>query len=113
MDNKSIFDFDMTFDFCAKQLLLLSIYCFQPKEVANINGEKVGNASEEEESEDMESEEEERRHQTEDPVTSVKETTEPTDQVRLLGHLFSLYCLDFACANPYFLQSVQLQDLFM
>ncbi|XP_008287273.1 histone-lysine N-methyltransferase EHMT1 isoform X2 [Stegastes partitus] len=54
----------------------------QPKEVANINGEKVGNASEEEESEDLESEEEERRQPAEKPVCAVQEASEPTAQVK-------------------------------
>ncbi|XP_022063885.2 histone-lysine N-methyltransferase EHMT1 isoform X1 [Acanthochromis polyacanthus] len=54
----------------------------QPKEVANINGEKVGNASEEEESEDLESEEEERQQPAAEPASVVQETSEPTAQVK-------------------------------
>uniref|UniRef100_UPI0037E77919 histone-lysine N-methyltransferase EHMT1 isoform X2 n=1 Tax=Semicossyphus pulcher TaxID=241346 RepID=UPI0037E77919 len=54
----------------------------QTKEVANINGEKVENASEEEESEEVESEEEEQRQPSKEPVSSVKEaTSEPANQV--------------------------------
>ncbi|XP_068430104.1 histone-lysine N-methyltransferase EHMT1 isoform X2 [Clinocottus analis] len=54
----------------------------QPKEVANMNGEKVENASEEEESEEVESEEEERQQPTEEPAGAVQEaTSEPTSQV--------------------------------
>ncbi|XP_075935606.1 histone-lysine N-methyltransferase EHMT1 isoform X3 [Anarhichas minor] len=54
----------------------------QAKEVANINGEKVENASEEEESEEVESEEEERQQPTEEPVSAVQEaTSEPISQV--------------------------------
>ncbi|XP_041825916.1 histone-lysine N-methyltransferase EHMT1 isoform X2 [Melanotaenia boesemani] len=55
----------------------------QTKEVTNINGEKVGNASEEEESEDLESEEEEeQQQQAAAAVTAVQETSEPTNQVK-------------------------------
>ncbi|XP_028273686.1 histone-lysine N-methyltransferase EHMT1 isoform X2 [Parambassis ranga] len=54
----------------------------QPKEVTNINGEKVGNASEEEESEDLESEEEERQQSAEEPVRAIQEISEPTAQVK-------------------------------
>lgn len=54
----------------------------QTKEVANINGEKVENASEEEESEDVESEEEERQPPAEEPVSAAQEaTSEPISQV--------------------------------
>ncbi|CAK6965118.1 histone-lysine N-methyltransferase EHMT1 isoform X1 [Scomber scombrus] len=52
----------------------------QPKEVANINGEKVENASEEEESEDVESEEEERQQQAEGPAKEASRTYEPISQ---------------------------------
>ncbi|XP_069370216.1 histone-lysine N-methyltransferase EHMT1 isoform X3 [Paralichthys olivaceus] len=52
----------------------------QTKEAVNINGEKVENASEEEESEEVESEEEERQQMSEEPV-SVQETSEPISQV--------------------------------
>ncbi|XP_040013282.1 histone-lysine N-methyltransferase EHMT1 [Xiphias gladius] len=54
----------------------------QTKEVGGINGEKVENASEEEESEEMESEEEEGQQPTEEPVSAVQEaTSEPISQV--------------------------------
>ncbi|XP_076614216.1 histone-lysine N-methyltransferase EHMT1 isoform X1 [Chaetodon auriga] len=54
----------------------------QAKDVANINGEKVENASEEEESEDVESEEEDRQHPAEEAVSAVHEaTSEPVSQV--------------------------------
>ncbi|XP_030292441.1 histone-lysine N-methyltransferase EHMT1 isoform X2 [Sparus aurata] len=53
----------------------------QTKEVANINGEKVENASEEEESEEVESEEEERQPPAEEPVSAAQEaTSEPISQ---------------------------------
>uniref|UniRef100_A0A665XBH0 Euchromatic histone-lysine N-methyltransferase 1b n=2 Tax=Echeneis naucrates TaxID=173247 RepID=A0A665XBH0_ECHNA len=45
----------------------------QAKEVANINGEKVENASEEEESEEVESEEEEGQQPAEEPVSATTE----------------------------------------
>ncbi|XP_035995927.1 histone-lysine N-methyltransferase EHMT1 isoform X2 [Fundulus heteroclitus] len=55
----------------------------QKREAANINGEKVGNASEEDESEDMESEEELRRQPAETAVLpAAKETSDSTDQVK-------------------------------
>lgn len=55
----------------------------QSKDVANINGEKVENGSEEEESEDAESEEEDRRQPAEEPIGAVQEATpEPVSQVR-------------------------------
>lgn len=44
--------------------------------MANINGEKIENASDEEESEEVDSEE------TEEPVSAVEETSEPISQVR-------------------------------
>ncbi|KAG7240828.1 hypothetical protein INR49_023402, partial [Caranx melampygus] len=47
----------------------------QAKEVANINGEKVDNASEEEESEEVESEEEEGQQAAEEPVSAAQEAT--------------------------------------
>ncbi|KAM7393231.1 hypothetical protein PAMA_008061 [Pampus argenteus] len=53
------------------------------EEVANVNGEKVENASEEEESEEVESEEEERQQRAEEPVSDVQEssrTSEPISQ---------------------------------
>ncbi|XP_041815953.1 histone-lysine N-methyltransferase EHMT1 isoform X2 [Chelmon rostratus] len=54
----------------------------QSKDVANINGEKVENGSEEEESEDAESEEEDRRQPAEEPIGAVQEATpEPVSQV--------------------------------
>ncbi|XP_032395631.1 histone-lysine N-methyltransferase EHMT1 isoform X2 [Etheostoma spectabile] len=54
----------------------------QTKEVANLNGEKVENASEEEESEEVESEEEERQQPTDEPISDVQEaTSEPISQV--------------------------------
>ncbi|XP_044029191.1 histone-lysine N-methyltransferase EHMT1 isoform X2 [Siniperca chuatsi] len=54
----------------------------ESKEVANINGEKVENASEEEESEEVESEEDERQQPAEEPVSAVQEaTSEPISQV--------------------------------
>uniref|UniRef100_A0A8C7ZT11 Euchromatic histone-lysine N-methyltransferase 1b n=1 Tax=Oryzias sinensis TaxID=183150 RepID=A0A8C7ZT11_9TELE len=59
----------------------------------DINGEKVANASEEEESEDMESEEEERRraHQT----SAEQETAEPNDKVGLeqLKFIFRVFLI--------------------
>ncbi|XP_029025325.1 histone-lysine N-methyltransferase EHMT1 isoform X2 [Betta splendens] len=58
----------------------------QTKEVANINGEKVENASEEDESEELESEEEEHllpvEMASEDPIREVNEaTSDPISQV--------------------------------
>ncbi|XP_018540805.1 histone-lysine N-methyltransferase EHMT1 isoform X2 [Lates calcarifer] len=54
----------------------------QAKEVANINGEKVENASEEDESEEVESEEEEGQQPAEEPVSAAQEaTSEPVSQV--------------------------------
>uniref|UniRef100_A0A8C2ZT06 Euchromatic histone-lysine N-methyltransferase 1b n=2 Tax=Cyclopterus lumpus TaxID=8103 RepID=A0A8C2ZT06_CYCLU len=54
----------------------------QAKEMANVNGEKVENASEEEESEEVESEEEERQQRTEEPAGAVPmAASEPTSQV--------------------------------
>ncbi|XP_038589635.1 histone-lysine N-methyltransferase EHMT1 isoform X1 [Micropterus salmoides] len=54
----------------------------QSKELANINGEKVENASEEDESEEVESEEDERQQLAEEPVSNVQEaTSEPISQV--------------------------------
>ncbi|XP_071323115.1 histone-lysine N-methyltransferase EHMT1 isoform X2 [Trachinotus anak] len=54
----------------------------QTKEVANINGEKVENASEEEESEEVESEEEEGQQPAEEPVSAVQEAaSDPISQV--------------------------------
>ncbi|XP_026153589.1 histone-lysine N-methyltransferase EHMT1 isoform X2 [Mastacembelus armatus] len=54
----------------------------QTKDVANINGEKAENASEEDESEEVESEEEERQQPAEEPVSVVQEATpEPISQV--------------------------------
>lgn len=47
----------------------------QAKEVANINGEKVENASEEEESEEVESEEEDGQLPAEEPVGAAQEET--------------------------------------
>ncbi|TKS84184.1 Histone-lysine N-methyltransferase EHMT1 [Collichthys lucidus] len=53
----------------------------QTKEVSNINGEKVENASEEEESEEVESEEEERQQPAEEPVGVAQEArSEPISQ---------------------------------
>lgn len=73
----------------------------QTKEVANINGEKVENASEEEESEEMESEEEERQQPAEGPVGAVQEaTSDPISQVETVS--FSS-----------FMQSTELNGLFM
>lgn len=61
---------------------LSSFLVLQSKEVANVNGEKVENASEEEESEEVESEEEERQQPAEEPVSAVQEaTSEPISQV--------------------------------
>lgn len=48
----------------------------QTEEVVNMNGEKIENASEEEESEEVDSEE------TEEPVSAIEETSEPISQVR-------------------------------
>uniref|UniRef100_A0A7N8X504 Euchromatic histone-lysine N-methyltransferase 1b n=1 Tax=Mastacembelus armatus TaxID=205130 RepID=A0A7N8X504_9TELE len=54
----------------------------QTKDVANINGEKAENASEEDESEEVESEEEERQQPAEEPVSVVQEATpEPISQL--------------------------------
>ncbi|KAG8010868.1 Histone-lysine N-methyltransferase EHMT1, partial [Nibea albiflora] len=50
----------------------------QTKEVTNINGEKVENASEEEESEEVESEEEERHQPAEEPVSVAQEARSET-----------------------------------
>uniref|UniRef100_A0A8D3EA62 Euchromatic histone-lysine N-methyltransferase 1b n=1 Tax=Scophthalmus maximus TaxID=52904 RepID=A0A8D3EA62_SCOMX len=47
----------------------------QPKEVVNINGEKMENASEEEESEEVESEDEEGRQTADEPVSGAHEAT--------------------------------------
>lgn len=60
----------------------------QTEEEVTINGEKIENASEEEESEEMESEEEERQQLVEEPAQ--KATSEPISQVRtnvLSGHM--------------------------
>ncbi|XP_029940545.1 histone-lysine N-methyltransferase EHMT1 [Salarias fasciatus] len=54
----------------------------QNKEVTNVNGEKMGNGSEEEESEDLESEEEDRQQPAGEGVSAVQETSEPTDQLK-------------------------------
>lgn len=51
-------------------------FVVQSEAVVNINGEKIENASEEEESEEVDSEE------TEEPVSAVEETSEPISQVR-------------------------------
>nr|XP_033502837.1 histone-lysine N-methyltransferase EHMT1 isoform X1 [Epinephelus lanceolatus] len=54
----------------------------QMKEVANINGEKIENASEEEESEEGESEEEECQQSAGEPISAVREAaSEPMSQV--------------------------------
>uniref|UniRef100_A0A1A8R8U2 Euchromatic histone-lysine N-methyltransferase 1b n=1 Tax=Nothobranchius rachovii TaxID=451742 RepID=A0A1A8R8U2_9TELE len=52
----------------------------QRKEMVNVNGEKVGNASEEEEWEDVESSEEERQRRVTEPATALQETSGSTDQ---------------------------------
>ncbi|AWP14950.1 putative histone-lysine N-methyltransferase EHMT1 [Scophthalmus maximus] len=53
----------------------------QPKEVVNINGEKMENASEEEESEEVESEDEEGRQTADEPVSGAHEaTSDPISQ---------------------------------
>lgn len=60
----------------------------QTEEEVTVNGEKIENASEEEESEEMESEEEERQQLIEEP--GQKATSEPISQVRtnsLSGHM--------------------------
>ncbi|XP_016518287.1 histone-lysine N-methyltransferase EHMT1 isoform X2 [Poecilia formosa] len=54
----------------------------QKREAATVNGEKVVNASEEDESEDMESEEEMRRQPAEQTLPAVQETSESADQVK-------------------------------
>uniref|UniRef100_A0A1A8DI31 Euchromatic histone-lysine N-methyltransferase 1b n=2 Tax=Nothobranchius kadleci TaxID=1051664 RepID=A0A1A8DI31_NOTKA len=54
----------------------------QIKEMVNINGEKVGNASEEEEWEDVESSEEERQRRVTEPATALQETSGSTDQAK-------------------------------
>uniref|UniRef100_A0A1A7YZC5 Euchromatic histone-lysine N-methyltransferase 1b n=2 Tax=Iconisemion striatum TaxID=60296 RepID=A0A1A7YZC5_9TELE len=54
----------------------------QKKEMVNVNGEKVGNASEEEESEDVESSEEERQRRGTEPTATVQETSGSTDQAK-------------------------------
>lgn len=54
----------------------------QAKEAANLNGEKVDNASEEEESEEVESEEEDRQQLAEGPIgASHGAASEPISQV--------------------------------
>lgn len=79
-------------------IVISSALVSQAKEVANINGEKVENASEEEESEEVESEEEERRQPTEEPVSAVQEaTSEPISQVGTRHFLFSIYLILFLC----------------
>lgn len=52
------------------------LFIVQTEEVVNMNGEKIENASEEEESEEVDSEE------TEEPVSAIEETSEPISQVR-------------------------------
>nr|XP_004538520.1 histone-lysine N-methyltransferase EHMT1 isoform X2 [Maylandia zebra] len=54
----------------------------EAKEVASINGEKVGNASEDEESEDLESEEEEQQQPSEEPESAAQEPSESIAQVK-------------------------------
>lgn len=51
-------------------------FAVQSEAVVNINGERIENASDEEESEEVDSEE------TEEPVSAVEETSEPISQVR-------------------------------
>lgn len=57
----------------------------QTEEVVNMNGEKIENASEEEESEEVDSEE------TEEPVSAIEETSEPISQVRTENNFFASY----------------------
>lgn len=60
----------------------LSFLVSQANEVANINGEKVENASEEEESEEVESEEEDQQQPAEGPVDAMQEAiSEPISRV--------------------------------
>lgn len=56
------------------------VFVAQTEEVVNMNGEKIENASEEEESEDVDSEE------TEEPVSALEETSEPISQVGTENH---------------------------
>lgn len=56
-------------------MINVSVFIVQTEEVVNMNGEKIENASEEEESE-VDSEE------TEEPVSAIEETSEPISQVR-------------------------------
>lgn len=57
----------------------------QTKIGANINGEKVENASEEEESDEVDSEEEEQQQQAEEPVASVHQASPTSDPVSQVG----------------------------
>lgn len=57
-------------------MINVSVFIVQTEEVVNMNGEKIENASEEEESEEVDSEE------TEEPVSAIEETSEPISQVR-------------------------------
>lgn len=68
---------------CFEHFIIYMFVGVQVKEVANVNGEKVGNGSEEEESEDVESEEEERRQQQteESPSAVVQEIPGSMNQV--------------------------------
>lgn len=59
---------------------ILLVFIVQNKDVVNMNGEKIENASDEEESEEVDSEE------TEEPVSAVEETSEPISQVRTETH---------------------------
>lgn len=64
-----------TFQWSWKQEQCNAAFIVQSEAVVNINGEKIENASEEEESEEVDSEE------TEEPVSAVEETSEPISQV--------------------------------
>lgn len=75
---------------------LSSFLVVQSKEVANINGEKVENASEEEESEEVESEEEDRQQPAEGPVSAMQEaTSEAISQVGTWNGFYLLSILSW------------------
>lgn len=63
----------------------ISVFIVQTEEVVTMNGEKIENASEEEESEEVDSEE------TEEPVSAIEETSEPISQVRTENYFLRSY----------------------
>lgn len=69
----------------------------QTEEEVTVNGEKIENASEEEESEEMESEEEERQQLAEEPAQ--KATSEPISQVRTSSFAGHMSATDFVRLN--------------